>query len=164
MQPPLCPLSPRASQAQALADSPDVIVPVQIWSKADGMVTMQGSCDVPVSPLLTAAASLAGRSTRPRINKPALAPMDQWFPVRSSSGSLLGRVRIVCEVVPVSVTHDESAADDTGAFVPRTAAPAVAVDPGVAVQPSHEVLEMMRARMRTEVPYPLSIHNLARFT
>ena len=151
----LLPSLPHMSQAQALADSPDVIVPVQIWTKADGMVTMQGSCDVPVSPLLTAAASLAGRSTRPRINKPALAPMDQWFPVRSSSGSLVGRARIVCEVVPVSVTHDDAATADSGVFVSRTAAPAAAVDADVAVQPSHEALEMMRARMRTEVPFPL---------
>jgi hypothetical protein len=145
-------LSSRFKQAQALADSPDVVVPVQIWSKADSMITMQGSCDVPMSPLLTAAALLAGRSTRPRINKPALAPMDQWFPVRSSAGSLIGRVRMVCEVAPVSVNLDDSVTAESGSFVPQNAAPAAAtVDANVSVQPSLEVLEIMRARLRTEV-------------
>ena len=147
-------------QAQALADSPDVVVPVQIWTKVDGMITMLGSCDVPVSSLLTAAASLAGRSTRPRINKPVLAPMDQWFPVRSSSGSLVGRARIVCEVVPLSVSHDDAATVDAGGFLPNEAASAAAaVDADVASMPSLEVLEIMRSRIRTEVLCPLgSLH------
>lgn len=144
-------LSFRWKQAQALADSPDVVVPVQIWTKVDGFVAMLGSCDVPVSSLLTAAASLAGRSTRPRIHKPVLAPMDQWFPVRSPSGSLVGRSRVVCEVVPVSVNHDDVAGPDAG-VVPHTAAPSTAtVDSDLAAQPSLEVLEVMRARIRTEV-------------
>jgi len=148
-------LSSRFAQAQALADSPDVVVPVQIWCKADSMITMQGSCDVPMSPLLTAAALLAGRSTRPRINKPALAPMDEWFPVRSPAGSLVGRVRMVCEVVPVSVNLDDSVNAESGSFVPPNAAPAAAtVDANVSAQPSLEVLEIMRARLRTEVPCP----------
>ncbi len=145
--------SSRTQQAQALADSPDVVVPVQIWAKADGMVSMLGSCDVPMSPLLTAAASLAGRASRPRINKPALAPMDQWFPVRSASGSLVGRARIVCEVVPVSVILDDTASADATTFISHKAAPAVApVVADVAAQPTLEALEIMRARMRTEVP------------
>jgi hypothetical protein len=124
------------------------------------MIAMLGSCDVPVSSLLTAAASLAGRSTRPRINKPALAPMDQWFPVRSSSGSLVGRARIVCEVVPLSVTHDDAAIVDSGVFVPHEAAPAAAAfDADVATMPSIEVLEIMRSRIRTEVLCPFgSLH------
>lgn len=147
-------------QAQALADSPDVVIPVQIWTKVDSMIAMLGSCDVPVSSLLTAAASLAGRSTRPRINKPVLAPMDQWFPVRSSSGSLVGRARIVCEVVPLSVSHDDAATVDAGGFLPNEAASAAAaVDADVASMPSLEVLEIMRARIRTEVSCPLgSLH------
>lgn len=145
-------------QAQALADSPDVVVPVQIWAKADGMVSMQGSCDVPMSPLLTAAASLAGRSTRPRINKPVLAPMDQWFPVRSSSGSLVGRARVVCEVAPVSVNLDDLASDNAAAFIPHKAAPTFApVAAEVVAQPSLEALEIMRSRVRVEVPLLLFI-------
>lgn len=116
---------------------------------------MQGSCDVPMSPLLTAAALLAGRSTRPRINKPALAPMDEWFPVRSPAGSLVGRVRMVCEVVPVSVNLDDSVNAESGSFAPPSAAPAATtVDANVSAQPSLEVLEIMRARLRTEVPCP----------
>lgn len=116
---------------------------------------MQGSCDVPMSSLLTAAASLAGRSTRPRINKPVLAPMDQWFPVRSSSGSLVGRARIVCEVAPISVNLDDVASENASASFPHKAAPAFAPDVAevadVAAQPSLEALEIIRARLRVEV-------------
>jgi hypothetical protein len=130
------------------------------------MVSMLGSCDVPMSPLLTAAASLAGRASRPRINKPALAPMDQWFPVRSASGSLVGRARIVCEVVPVSVILDDTASADATTFISHKAAPAVApVVADVAAQPTLEALEIMRARMRTEVPsQPLVVLTLATHT
>jgi hypothetical protein len=68
----------------------------------------------------------------------------------------------VCEVVPVSVNHDDAVITDSGAGTSvsqKFTHSAAVVDADLAAQPSQEVLEAMRARLRTEVLAPSGLYD-----